>query len=149
MALQSNNFRQGIQLEALLYLALLEEGEVESKWQDQEFLTSELGSQVVFGGTRLVKGQEFSKRLRAVVNWNVKKQRTGYVPLSENKRSGHGYARISSLLMNRVLSSGEDAASISCDDLELILSYLDAFESEEEKLKKPQQGTTGVLRLLQ
>jgi hypothetical protein len=146
LALESSNVRQGVQIQAFLYLALLE-GEISSPWQDMEFVLSQLKSEVVWGGKdRPRKGEDFSKRMRAVVNGKkhyMKQQTPTYMPLAEKKRPGHGYAQVSRLLLNRIISANDGAASLSFDDLELLLTYLDAEESEKEKLVEPLQDANG------
>ena len=149
LALESSNVRQGVQIQPFLYLALPEEGRISSPWQDMEFVLSQLKSKVVWGGkNRPRKGEDFSKRMRDVVNGKqhyIKQQTPSYMPLAEKKRLGHGYTRVSRLLLNRIISANDGAASISFDDLELLLTYLDAEESEKEKLVEPLQDANGFL----
>jgi hypothetical protein len=112
-----------------------------------EFVLSQLKSEVVWGGKdRPRKGEDFSKRMRAVVNGKkhyMKQQTPTYMPLAEKKRLGHGDAQVSRLLLNRIISANDGAASLLFDDLELLLTYLDAEESEKEKLVEPLQDANG------
>ena len=84
--------------------------------------------------------------MRDVVNGKkhyIKQQAPSYMPLAKKKRLGHGYARVSRLLLNRIISANDGAASLSFDDLELLLIYLDTEESEMGKLVEPLQDANG------